>query len=460
MIKNRDCTENNLGSQISILDSKNNMGNIVAIVGRPNVGKSTLFNRFTESRDAIVKEISGVTRDRIYGRGEWNGAQFSVIDTGGYIKGSEDIFEGEIRKQVEIAVDEATVIIFMVDVMTGIIDLDEKVAALLRKSKKPVLIVANKVDNTDRVGLSSEFYALGLGDVFDVSAANGSGTGELLDEIVTYFDKDDDSVNERDDLPKIAIVGRPNVGKSSLVNALTNEERNIVTDISGTTRDSINTRYKGFGFDFLLIDTAGIRKKAKVTEDIEYYSVLRSVRTIENADVCIFMIDAAEGLQKQDLHIYYMIENNSKGVVVLVNKWDLVEKDQNTMNKFEEDLRNQLAPFNDVPIIFTSTISKQRIHKALEATMLVHENRTKKISTSQLNDVMLEIIQATPPPALKGKYIRIKYVQQLPTHSPAFAFFCNLPQYIPDSYKRFLENRLREKFDFIGVPIKIFFRKK
>jgi GTP-binding protein len=460
LIKNRDCTGNNLGSQLSILDSKNNMGNIVAIVGRPNVGKSTLFNRFTESRDAIVKEISGVTRDRIYGRGEWNGAQFSVIDTGGYIKGSEDIFEGEIRKQVEIAVDEATVIIFMVDVMTGIIDLDEKVAALLRKSKKPVLIVANKVDNTDRVGLSSEFYALGLGDVFDVSAANGSGTGELLDEIVKYFDKDDDSVNERDDLPKIAIVGRPNVGKSSLVNALTNEERNIVTDISGTTRDSINTRYKGFGFDFLLIDTAGIRKKAKVTEDIEYYSVLRSVRTIENADVCIFMIDAAEGLQKQDLHIYYMIEKNSKGVVVLVNKWDLVEKDQNTMNKFEEDLRNQLAPFNDVPIIFTSTISKQRIHKALEATMLVHENRTKKISTSQLNDVMLEIIQATPPPALKGKYIRIKYVQQLPTHSPAFAFFCNLPQYIPDSYKRFLENRLREKFDFIGVPIKIFFRKK
>jgi len=436
------------------------MGNIVAIVGRPNVGKSTLFNRFTESRDAIVKEISGVTRDRIYGRGEWNGAQFSVIDTGGYIKGSEDVFEGEIRKQVEIAVDEATVIIFMVDVMAGIIDLDEKVAALLRKSKKPVLIVANKVDNTERVGLSSEFYALGLGDVYDVSAANGSGTGELLDEIVKYFDKEDESVNERDDLPKIAIVGRPNVGKSSLVNALTNEERNIVTDISGTTRDSINTRYKGFGFDFLLIDTAGIRKKAKVTEDIEYYSVLRSVRTIENADVCIFMIDASEGLQKQDLHIYYMIEKNSKGVVVLVNKWDLVEKDQNTMNKFEEDLRNQLAPFNDVPIIFTSTISKQRIHKALEATMLVHENRTKKISTSQLNDVMLEIIQATPPPALKGKYIRIKYVQQLPTHSPAFAFFCNLPQYIPDSYKRFLENRLREKFDFIGVPIKIFFRKK
>ena len=436
------------------------MSNIVAIVGRPNVGKSTLFNRFTESRDAIVKEISGVTRDRLYGKGEWNGAQFSVIDTGGYIKGSDDIFESEIRKQVEIAIQEATVIIFMVDVMTGIIDLDETVASLLRKSKKPVLIVANKVDNTDRVGLSAEFYSLGLGDVFDVSATNGSGTGELLDEVVKYFDKEDESVNEKDDLPRIAIVGRPNVGKSSLVNALTGEERNIVTDISGTTRDSINTRFKAFGFDFMLIDTAGIRKKAKVTEDIEYYSVLRSVRTIENADVCIFMIDAEEGLQKQDLHIYYIIEKNSKGVVVLVNKWDLVEKDQNTMIKYEEQLRKELAPFNDVPIIFTSTINKQRIHKALEATMMVHENRLKKISTSKLNDLMLGIIQATPPPAMKGKFIRIKYVQQLPTHSPAFAFFCNLPQYIPDSYKRFLENRLRENFDFCGVPIKIFFRKK
>jgi GTP-binding protein len=436
------------------------MSNIVAIVGRPNVGKSTLFNRLTESRDAIVKEVSGVTRDRIYGKGEWNGVQFSVIDTGGYVKGSEDIFEGEIRKQVEIAIDEANVIIFMVDVMAGIIDLDEVVAGLLRKSKKPVLIVANKVDNTERVGLSSEFYALGLGDVFDVSATNGSGTGDVLDEVVKYFDKEDDSVREEDSLPRIAVVGKPNVGKSSLVNALTGEERNIVTNISGTTRDAIHTRYKAFGFDFMLIDTAGIRKKAKVTEDIEYYSVLRSVRAIENSDVCIFMIDAVDGIQKQDLSIYYIIERNSKGVVVLVNKWDLVEKDQNTMVKFEENLRKQLAPFNDVPIIFTSTITKQRIHKALEATMLVHENRTKKIPTSQLNEVMLEIIQATPPPAMKGKYIRIKYVQQLPTHSPAFAFFCNLPQYIPDSYKRFLENRLREKFDFCGVPIKIFFRKK
>lgn len=436
------------------------MSNIVAIVGRPNVGKSTLFNRLTESRNAIVKEVSGVTRDRLYGKGDWNGIQFSVIDTGGYIKGSDDIFEAEIRKQVEIAIQEATVIVFMVDVMTGIIDLDETVASLLRKTKKPIYIVANKVDNTDRVGLSSEFYQFGLGDVFDVSATNGSGTGELLDEIVKHFDKEDDSANEKEDLPRIAIVGRPNVGKSSLVNALTGEERNIVTNISGTTRDAINTRYKAFGFDFLLIDTAGIRKKAKVTEDIEYYSVLRSVRTIENSDVCVFMIDAEEGLQKQDLHIFYIIEKNSKGVVVLINKWDLVEKDQNTMIKYEENIRKQLAPFNDVPIIFTSTINKQRIHKALEATMMVHENRTKKIPTSKLNELMLEIIQATPPPAMKGKYIRIKYVQQLPTHAPAFAFFCNLPQYIPDSYKRFLENRLRENFDFCGVPIKIFFRKK
>jgi GTP-binding protein len=436
------------------------MSNIVAIVGRPNVGKSTLFNRLTESRNAIVKEVSGVTRDRLYGKGEWNGVQFSVVDTGGYIKGSDDIFEKEIRKQVEIAIQEATVILFMVDVMAGIIDLDEMVAGLLRKSKKPVLIVANKVDNTDRVGLSAEFYAFGLGDVFDVSATNGSGTGEILDEVVKYFDKNDESVNEKDDLPRIAIVGKPNVGKSSLVNALTGEERNIVTEISGTTRDAINTRFKAFGFDFMLIDTAGIRKQAKVTEDIEYYSVLRSIRTIENADVCIFMIDAQEGLQKQDLHIYYIIEKNSKGVVVLINKWDLVDKDQNTMAKYEENIRQQLAPFNDVPIIFTSTLTKQRIHKALEATMMVHANRTKKIPTSVMNEVMLDVIQATPPPAVKGKYIRIKYVQQLPTHSPSFAFFCNLPQYIPDSYKRFLENRLREKFDFCGVPIKIFFRKK
>jgi GTP-binding protein len=436
------------------------MGNIVAIVGRPNVGKSTLFNRLTESRDAIVKEVSGVTRDRIYGKGEWNGYQFSVIDTGGYATVKEDIFEGEIRKQVELAIEEATLILFMVDVMTGIGEMDQVVAELLRKSKKPVMIVANKVDNVERVGLSSEFYSFGLGDVYDLSAINGSGTGEILDAAVKYLDKTDESVREEDSLPRFAIVGRPNVGKSSLVNAFTGQERNIVTDISGTTRDSIHTRYKAFGFDFLMIDTAGIRKKAKVTEDIEYYSVLRSVRTIENADVCLFLMDASEGLQKQDLSIYYMIEKNSKGVVVLVNKWDLVEKDHTTMLEYEANLREQLAPFNDVPIIFTSTITKQRIHKALESAMRVHENRTRKITTSKLNDVMLDIINATPPPAIKGKYIKIKYVQQLPTHSPAFAIFCNLPQYVPESYKRFLENRIREQFDFEGVPVKIFFRKK
>lgn len=436
------------------------MSNIVAIVGRPNVGKSTLFNRLTESRDAIVKEVSGVTRDRIYGKGEWNGYQFSVIDTGGYATTKEDIFEEEIRKQVQIAIEEATVIIFMVDVMTGIVDMDEIVAQLLRKSKKPVLIAANKVDNTERVGLSSEFYTFGLGEVFDLSATNGSGTGEILDELIKHFNKEDASVREEDNLPRIAIVGRPNVGKSSMVNALTGQDRNIVTDISGTTRDAIHTRYKSFGFDFLLIDTAGIRKKAKVTEDIEYYSVLRSVRTIENADVCLFMIDASEGIQKQDLSIYYMIEKNSKGVVVLVNKWDLVEKDQNTMLKFEAELREQLAPFNDVPIIFTSAIEKQRIHRALETSMRVFENRTRKIPTHELNEIMLDIIAQTPPPAVKGKYIRIKFVTQLPTHAPAFAFFCNLPQYLTDAYKRFLENRLRERFDFEGVPIKIFFRKK
>jgi len=436
------------------------MSNIVAIVGRPNVGKSTLFNRLTESRDAIVKEISGVTRDRLYGKAEWNGYQFSVIDTGGYATTKEDIFEGEIRKQVELAVQEATVILFMLDVTTGIVEMDNVVAQLLRKSKKKIMVVANKVDSNDRVGMSAEFYALGLGEVFDLSATNGSGTGEILDALVPFFDKENESIREEDDLPRFAIVGRPNVGKSSLINAFTGQERNIVTDISGTTRDSIHTRYKSFGFDFLLIDTAGIRKKAKVTEDIEFYSVLRSVRTIENADVCLFLIDASEGIQKQDLSIYYMIEKNSKGVVVLVNKWDLVEKDHKTMVEYEENLRKQLAPYNDVPIIFTSTITKQRIHKALETAMEVFTNRTKKIPTSKLNDVMLEVIQQTPPPANKGKYIKIKFVQQLPTHAPAFAFFCNLPQYLTEAYRRFLENRIREIFDFKGVPIKIFFRKK
>jgi GTP-binding protein len=434
------------------------MGNIIAIVGRPNVGKSTLFNRLTESRQAIVKEVSGVTRDRIYGRGEWNGKEFSVIDTGGYVKGSDDIFEDEIRKQVEIAIDEANVILFVVDVTAGITDLDESVANFLRQTKKPVYIVANKVDNTQRVGLSSEFWAFGIGEVFDVSATNGFGTGEVLDAAVKHFENY--TLESEDDLPRIAIIGKPNVGKSSLINALVGQERNIVTPISGTTRDSVNTRYNAFGFDFILIDTAGIRKKAKVHEDIEYYSVLRSVRTIESADVCIMMIDATEGIQKQDLTIYYICEKNHKGVVFLVNKWDLIEKDHKTTKEFEDKLRSQLAPFNDVPILFTSTVTKQRIHKALEEAIRVYENRIKKIPTSRLNEVMQQVMEINPPPSVKGKYIRIKYVSQLPTHAPAFAFFCNLPQYVRDDYKRFLENKLRENFDFEGVPVRIFFRKK
>lgn len=435
------------------------MSNIIAIVGRPNVGKSTLFNRLTESRKAIVKEVSGVTRDRIYGRGEWTGVEFSVIDTGGYVQGSDDIFEDEIAKQVKIAIEEANVIIFMVDVMTGITDLDDAVVNILRKTNKKIFIGANKVDNTDRVGLSSEFWGLGLGDVYDLSAVNGSGTGELLDDIIKEFDKEE-APNEEDGLPKIAFVGRPNVGKSSMINALIGEDRNIVTNISGTTRDSINTRYNAYGFDFVIIDTAGIRKKAKVTEDIEYYSVLRSIRTIENSDVCVFMIDAEEGIQKQDLNIFYICEKNHKGVVVLVNKWDLIEKDHTTTKAFEEKIREQLAPFNNVPIIFTSALTKQRIHKALETTMEVYENRIRKIPTSVLNDVMQEVMEHNPPPSVKGKFIKIKFVSQLPTHAPAFAFFCNLPQYIRDDYKRFLENKLRENFDFEGVPIRIYFRKK
>lgn len=434
------------------------MSNIIAIVGRPNVGKSTLFNRLVGSRHAIVEEMSGVTRDRIYGKGDWNGYDFSVIDTGGYISGSEDIFEEEIRKQVEIAIDEANAIVFVVDVTTGITDLDETVATMLRKSKKNVFTVANKVDNTQRVGLSSEFYSFGLGDVYDVSATNGSGTGDLLDDIVKTFTSK--TIEEDSDLPRFAIVGKPNVGKSSLANALIGEERNIVTPISGTTRDSVHTRYNAFGFDFMLIDTAGIRKKAKVHEDIEFYSVLRSVRTIESADVCIFMIDATEGVQKQDLNIYYMCEKNHKGIVVLVNKWDLIEKDHKSTKEYETKIRQQLAPFNDVPILFVSALTKQRIHKALEAAMRVYENRVKKIQTSVLNEVMQEVMEHNPPPSIKGKYIRIKFVSQLPTHAPAFAFFCNLPQYVRDDYKRFLENKLRENFDFEGVPVRVFFRKK
>jgi GTP-binding protein len=435
------------------------MSNIIAIVGRPNVGKSTLFNRLTESNQAIVKEVSGVTRDRHYGRGEWNGVPFSVIDTGGYVHGSGDIFEEEIRKQVKLAIEEANVIVFVVDVTTGIVDLDETVAEMLRKCKKKVFIVANKVDNTQRYGLSSEFWTFGLGDVYDVSATNGGGTGELLDDVVKAIDKDA-VLEDESGLPKIAIVGKPNVGKSSFVNAITGEDRNIVTELSGTTRDAVNTRYKAFGFDFIIVDTAGIRKRAKVTEDIEFYSTLRAVRTIESSDVSILMIDATEGVQKQDLNIYYMIEKNHKGVVVLINKWDLVEKETMTMKLYEDKVREQLAPYNDIPIIFTSTITKQRIHKALETAMDVFNNRVKRITTSELNDLLLPIIEATPPPSVKGKYVTIKFVTQLPTHAPAFAFFCNLPQYIPDSYKRFLENKIRENYNFSGIPIRIFFRKK
>ncbi len=435
------------------------MSNIVAIVGRPNVGKSTLFNRLTKSRSAIVEEQSGVTRDRIYGLSEWNGVEFSVIDTGGYVQGSEDIFEEEIRKQVEIAIEEANVILFVVDVMVGVTDLDEEVAKLLRRTKKPIYICANKVDNTNRQLDSAEFYQFGLGELFNISAVNGSGTGELLDVMIKEFTPEgapeDDSA-----VPKIAVVGKPNVGKSSFINAITGEERNIVTPISGTTRDSIDTRYQLFGFDFKLIDTAGIRKKAKVHEDLEFYSVIRSIRSIENSDVCIFMVDAEEGIQKQDLHIYYVIEKNKKGVVVLINKWDLIEKDTMKAKEYEDKIRAQLAPFNDVPIIFTSTLTKQRLHKGLEKAMEVYENRVQKIPTSKLNDFVQDVIERNPPPAYKGKYIKIKFVTMLPTHSPSFAFFCNLPQYIRDPYKRFLENKIREEFNFEGVPIRIFFRKK
>jgi len=435
------------------------MSNIVAIVGRPNVGKSTLFNRLTESQNAITEEMSGVTRDRIYGKGEWIGYEYSVIDTGGYVKGSDDVFETEIRKQVELAIEEASVIVFVVDVTTGITDLDDKVAKLLRTSKKKVFIAANKVDNTGRIGLSSEFWSMGVGDVYDIASTSGSGTGELLDDIVKEFKSK--TIESDSDLPRFAIVGKPNVGKSSLANALIGEERNIVTPISGTTRDSVNTRYSSYGFDFILIDTAGIRKRAKVNEDIEYYSVLRSVRTIESADVCIFMIDATEGIQKQDLNIFYMCEKNHKGIVVLVNKWDLVEnKGTQSIKEAEDHIREQLAPFNDVPIVFTSALTKQRIHKGLEVAMKVYNNRIKKIQTSVLNDVMQKEIGHFPPPSLKGKYINIKYITQLPTHAPAFAFYCNLPQYIPDSYKRFLENKIRMHFDFEGVPVRIFMRKK
>jgi GTPase len=435
------------------------MANIVAIVGRPNVGKSTLFNRLTQSRKAIVDEVSGVTRDRHYGKTDWNGKEFSIIDTGGYVTGSDDVFEEEIRKQVLLAIEESDLILFLVDVTSSITHSDELIAGILRKTPKKTLLVVNKVDNSDRYFESNEFYKLGLGDIFPISSINGSGTGELLDSIIKALPKPADIIEETD-LPKFAIVGRPNVGKSSLVNVLLGEERNIVTPVAGTTRDSIYTRYNKFNLDFYLIDTAGLRKKTKVTEDIEFYSVMRSIRAIENSDVCLLMLDATQGVESQDLNILKLAIRNKKGVVVLVNKWDLVEKDNKSTDLYLKELKSRTAPFEDYPVVFTSALNKQRIHKVLEEAMSVFKNRKQKISTSELNKVMLEVVQAFHPPVSKGKYISIKYVTQLPVPTPAFAFFCNLPQYIKDPYKRYLENRMREHFNFTGVPIEIFFRKK
>ncbi len=437
---------------------KKAVGNIVAIVGRPNVGKSTLFNRLTETRNAIVDALEGVTRDRQYGKAIWNGIEFSVIDTGGYIVNSEDVFETEIRKQVNLAIEEADAILFMVDVTTGVTGLDESVADMLRKVRKPSLLVINKVDNNTRHYEAQEFYKLGMGDLFCISSINGSGTGDLLDVLVSRFSKS--NIENTDDLPKFAIVGRPNVGKSSLVNALIGEERHMVTPISGTTRDSIYTRYNKYNHDFYLVDTAGLRKKGKVHADLEYYSVIRSVRAIENSDVCLVLIDVTLGIESQDINIIDLALRNNKGVVILINKWDLVVKETNTARDYEIRLKNKLEPFTDVPVIFTSAITKQRIHKVLETAIEVYENRKRRISTSVLNNLMNSVIEKFPPPAVKGKYIRIKYVTQLPNKTPSFAFFCNLPQYVKESYKRYLENKLRENFNFTGVPVQIFMRKK
>jgi GTPase len=434
------------------------MSRIVAIVGRPNVGKSTLFTRLIDSREAIVDEESGVTRDRNYGVSHWNGVDFSVIDTGGYVQNSDDIFEEEINKQVLLAIDEADLILFMVDVTVGIHDLDTQVTSLLRKYDKHVILVVNKVDNGERLLYATEFYNLGLGDYFPLSSMNGSGTGEMLDEVVKKLAVGEPGIIP--DLPRIAIVGRPNVGKSSLINSLLGEERNIVTPAAGTTRDSIFTRYNKFHHDFLLVDTAGLRKRGKVSEDIEFYSVMRAVRTIENSDICLLMLDATRGIEAQDLNIMSLIQKNNKGMIILVNKWDLVDKSNNTTILFEKNIREKTAPFTDYHILFISAINKQRIHKVMELVEQVNLNRNRKISTSVLNEVMLQIIKNNPPPSLKGKYVKIKYVTQLPIYTPAFAFFCNLPQYVKEPYRRYLENRMREKFEFTGVPIRIFFRKK
>jgi len=436
------------------------MGNIVAIVGRPNVGKSTFFNRLTETRQAIVDEQSGVTRDRHYGKVLWNGKEFSIIDTGGYVTNSDDVFEEEIRKQVLLAIEEADAVLFLVDVTSGITDLDETIAGMLRRITKPVLLVVNKVDNSSRLYDASEFYGLGLGETHTVSSINGSGTGDLLDHLTAVLNPAREEEEEEEELPKIAVVGRPNVGKSSLINALIGVDRNIVTPISGTTRDSIYTRYNKYNHDFYLVDTAGLRKKGKVREDLEFYSVMRSVRAIEHSDVCLLMIDATIGIEAQDVNIFHLIERNWKGVVVLINKWDLVEKSTTTLKEMEAQIRKRLQPFDDVPVLFISALTRQRIHKALELAIGVYENRRKKIPTSRLNEVMQQAFQEYHPPSVKGKYIRIKYVTQLPTHAPAFAFYCNLPQYIREPYKRYLENQIRKNFNFSGVPIRIFMRKK
>ena len=437
------------------------MGNLVAIVGRPNVGKSTLFNRLTKTRQAIVNEQAGTTRDRQYGKSEWLGREFSVVDTGGWVVNSDDVFEEEIRKQVMLAVEEADVILFVVDVMNGVTDLDMEVAGILRRTQKPVLMVANKTDNNDLQYNAAEFYSLGLGDPYCISALSGFGTGDLMDLLVSKFKKD--TVEELDEeIPRFAVVGRPNAGKSSIVNAFIGEERNIVTDIAGTTRDSIYTRYEKFGFDFYLVDTAGIRKKNKVTEDLEYYSVIRSIRSIESADVCILMIDATRGIESQDLNIFSLIQKNQKGLVVVVNKWDLVEnKDVKVMKTFEEAIRSRFAPFTDFPIVFASALTKQRIFKVLEEAKEVYKARTNRVPTARLNEEMLPLIEAYPPPSNKGKYIKIKYCTQLPnTQVPSFVFFANLPQYVKEPYRRFLENKMREKWHFSGTPINIYIRQK
>jgi GTP-binding protein len=434
------------------------MGNILAIVGRPNVGKSTFFNRLTQTRQAIVEETSGVTRDRHYGKADWNGVEFSVIDTGGYVVGSEDIFEAEIRKQVSLAMEEADVIIFMVDVKDGITGMDQDVADILRKIKKKVFLLVNKADNPQRIQLAGEFYALGLGEVFPVSSINGSGTGELLDEVVKELNPD--AEEEDSELPKFAVIGRPNVGKSSLINALIGEDRNIVTPIAGTTRDSIYIPYNSYGFDFLFVDTAGLRKKKKVSEDIEFYSVMRSIRSIEHADVCLLMIDAKDGIESQDLNILKLCERNNKGVVLVINKWDLVEKETNTHIEYKEAILKKTAPFTDIPVLFTSVTNKQRILKVLEVAHDVYKNRSRRITTSKLNELMLPIIERYSPPMVRGTRVNIKYVTQLKLAYPAFAFFSNMPDHIKEPYQRYLENQMRKIFNFEGVPITIYFRKK